>query len=187
MLEDGVTCKPTKKSTAKKVKASETAPCQLPISSESSSNTSKGNKRVIIQDSDRQPPRKRIKSDAMQPVIDPSLREEPSLSEALVLTTKKRHRNSEGTENGVDDGVEKSIKRKKHSGRSESKLPPQIPVEEDSVESVTKRSSKTKVKKSTSQRKKQSSGKTTAASYVKMSQPSKLFDILLSVNIRRTP
>lgn len=212
MSEDDVACKPTKRSTGKKVKASaapsmeteqckssssrkgkgasnvnETAPCQVPdipeadeerdsgkedtAPSKSTANAVvifKGKKRAsasVTQDLDSQPHRKRTKSETTKTDIDSSLHKTSTLSdEAPLVTSKKRRQNPEDAESGVEGSVDKGTKRKKHSGPSESS--PEITIEEDSVKPAAKRSSKTKVTKSTRKGKKQSSDATTA-SYVK--------------------
>lgn len=192
---DDVACKPTKKSTANKVKASAAPSMETESSSRrkgkgasnvdslgdeehdlgkgdttpskgtpNAAQTSKGKKRAsasIAQDSDPQRPRKRNKS-GTETEINLSFRNSNLSDEAPLVTrtSKKRRRNSEDAESGVEDSVDKGIKLKKHSGPPDSGQTPEITVEED----VGKRSSKAKATKSTHKRKKQSSDN---ASYVK--------------------
>ena len=140
------------------------------LSSESTSKVvvaSKGKKRVsasIAQDSDSQLRRKLIKSGTTD--ISHSLHKNSNLSdEAPLVTSKKRRRNPKDAESEVEDGVVKGAKRKKHSSPSEGRQSPEIPVEEDSVKPVAKRSRR--VAKSTRKGKKQSSENSTTTSYVR--------------------
>jgi hypothetical protein len=181
----------------------ETTPCQVPdipeadeerdsrkedtAPSKSTANAvviSKGKKRAsvsVAQDLDSQPRRKRTKSETTKTDIDCSLYKTSKLSdEAPLVTSKKRRRNPEDAESGVEDSVDKGTKRKKHSG-----LSPKITIEEDSVKSVAKRSSKTKVTKST--RKGKQSSDATTASYVKRPRryTQKIINSILFVRIRK--
>lgn len=220
-LVKDVACKPTRKSTAKKVKASATpietekrepsssqrgkAPnvtavpegheeCNLrkeDTAPSDSSSCPKGKRRAstsITQDSDSQPRRKRIKSDTIQLDIDPSLdKKSKFIGKASLVASKKRRQNLEDAESGVEDGVNTGTKRKKHPGQFESKRPPEVPVEEDSVKAVAKKSSKTKATKPASKGNKQSPGDAIAASYVKCPRHLSFFDNIISGNGRRTP
>jgi hypothetical protein len=79
--------------------------------------------------------------------IDPSLHKDLS-DEAPLVISKKRRRNPEGAEAGVEDSADKGT------------------IEEDSVKPVAKRSRKTKVTKPTRKDKKQSSDSTPTTLYV---------------------
>lgn len=132
-----------------------------------SSNAKKRSSASITQDSDSQPRRKRIKT--IQPDVEPSVHKDLNLSdEAPLKISKKRRRNPEDSESGVQDGVDKSTKRKKRSGQSGSNRAPEIPVEEENAKAVAKKSSnKTKVTKPARKRKQQASDNATTAAYVK--------------------
>lgn len=190
---DEVACKPTKKLTANKVKASAAPSMETESSSrrrgKGSSNvdvledeehnlgkgdtapskgtpdaveTSKGEKRAsasIAQESP-QPGRKRNKSGTTETEISLSHQNSNSSDETALVTSKKRRRNSEDAESGVEDSVDNGIKRKKRSGPPESGQTPKITFEKD----VAKRLSKTKATKSSHKRKKQSSDNAPPAS-----------------------
>ena len=178
MLEDDVACKPAKRSTKesdapmkeekfKSLEEHNLAKEDTPLESTSKAvAASKGKKRAIApiaQDSDSQLRRKLIKSGTTD--IDPSLHKNSNLSgEAPLVPSKKRRRNPKDAESEVEDGVDKGIKRRKHSSSSESRQSPEITVEEDSVKPVVKRSRK--VAKSTRKGRKPGSD-TTTTSYVK--------------------
>jgi hypothetical protein len=200
--DDGVACKPAKKSTKESAAPMEKGKCKFleehnlakedTPSSESTSKavvaSSRGIKRAsvsIAQELDSQLRRKLFKSGTTN--VDPSLHKNSNLSgEALLVTSKKRRRNPKDAESEVEDGMDKCTKRKKHSSPSESRQSPEITVEEDSVKPVAKRSHK--VAKSTRKGKKQSSGNSTTTSYVKrLRHYIKFLNNIFSGNGRRTP